>query len=164
MDHNTREVGTASGMRPMVWILLALLSTGWVACSDSSAPSGLSETRVQRWYTPDQVARGQVLFQQHCAECHKADASGSPNWKEADAQGQFPPPPLNGTAHAWHHPLELLRRVVRLGGIPAGGSMPAFKDKLSATEIDDILAWVQSHWPDKIYRTWQKIDQSQNKS
>ncbi len=32
--------------------------------------------------------------------------------------------------------------------------MPGFADKLNAREIDDILAWVQSHWPDGIYKVW----------
>ncbi|MEN8167255.1 MAG: cytochrome c [Pseudomonadota bacterium] len=109
---------------------------------------------LRRWYSETQVARGDNLFQVNCSECHKPDASGTPNWKERDADGKLPPPPLNGTAHAWHHPLSVLRRTVRLGGVPLGGSMPGFADKLNSEEIDAILAWVQSHWSDEIYRVW----------
>ncbi len=112
---------------------------------------------VKRWYSEAQVARGKVLFQQNCAKCHKPDASGDPNWKQVNAEGKLPPPPLNGTAHAWHHPLPLLQQIVRRGGIPMGGSMPAFADKLSAEQINDILAWVQSHWPDAIYAKWAQM-------
>lgn len=108
----------------------------------------------KRWYSETQVARGKNLFQVNCSVCHKPDASGTPNWKERDADGKLPPPPLNGTAHAWHHPLSVLRRTVRLGGVPLGGSMPGFADKLNPKEIDAILAWVQSHWSDEIYRVW----------
>ena len=114
---------------------------------------------VARWYSWEQVERGHGLFQNYCAECHKPDASGDPNWKQLDAEGKLPPPPLNGTAHAWHHPLPLLRRIVRNGGVPMGGSMPPFKDKLKPDEIDAILAWVQSHWSDEIYATWSQINQ-----
>lgn len=108
----------------------------------------------QRWYKREQTELGGLLFQQHCAVCHKADASGTPNWKETDAAGKLPPPPLNGTAHTWHHSLPVLRRVVTLGGARLGGTMPAFGGKLSSDEIDAVLAWVQSHWPDRIYAIW----------
>ncbi len=119
---------------------------------------------AKRWYSDQQVARGGGLFQQHCASCHKEDASGSPDWKKLDAEGKLPPPPLNGSAHTWHHPLPMLRQVIRNGGIPMGGSMPAFKEKLTADQINDILAWVQSHWSDKIYTTWNQINQRANKA
>jgi len=114
---------------------------------------------AQRWYSSEQAGRGEKLFQQNCAECHKPDASGDPNWKQTNAEGKLPPPPLNGTAHAWHHPMPLLQQIVRNGGIPMGGSMPAFKDKLTNEQINDIFAWVQTHWSDKIYTTWIQINQ-----
>ncbi|WP_456371730.1 c-type cytochrome [Thiolapillus sp.] len=113
---------------------------------------------VKRWYSEEQVVQGNQLFQQNCAQCHKPDASGDPNWKQVNAEGKLPPPPLNGTAHAWHHPLPLLQQVVRRGGIPMGGSMPAFADKLTTEQINDILAWVQSHWPDAIYAKWAQMN------
>ncbi|WP_456407279.1 c-type cytochrome [Thiolapillus sp.] len=146
-----------------------LLALG--ACSDEKGtpPSGKEKSAAvapsgalyvdNRWYSPEQVKRGEALFQQNCAECHKPDASGDPNWKQTDAEGKLPPPPLNGTAHAWHHPMPMLQQIVKNGGIPMGGSMPAFKEKLTPEQINDILAWVQSHWPDKTYTTWMQINQ-----
>ena len=124
--------------------------------TDTAAPA--SAPVMMRWYTPEQVETGATLYAQNCASCHKPNAEGTPDWKTRDANGKLPPPPLNGKAHAWHHPLDVLRQVVRRGGIPIGGSMPAFADKLSAQEIDDILAWVQSHWSDKIYAVWHERD------
>ncbi len=137
-------------------------STGQVAMQQGKSTRQQASQAVKpvpRWYTQEQVERGYALFQKNCAECHKPDASGDPNWKQVDAEGKLPPPPLNGTAHAWHHPLPLLRRIVRTGGVPMGGTMPSFKDKLQPDEIDAILAWVQSHWSDEIYATWHRIDQ-----
>lgn len=107
-----------------------------------------------RWYDEGQVARGRALFQVHCAECHGADAAGATNWRDPGPDGKYPPPPLNGTGHAWHHPLSALRATVRHGGVPLGGAMPPFKDKLDDQEIDAILAGVQSHWSDEIYALW----------
>ena len=124
--------------------------------TDTAAPAGAPFTT--RWYTREQVAAGADLYAQNCAGCHKPNAEGTADWKTRDANGKLPPPPLNGTAHTWHHPLDMLRQVVQRGGIPIGGSMPAFSDKLSPREIDAILAWVQSHWSDEIYAIWHERD------
>jgi mono/diheme cytochrome c family protein len=124
--------------------------------TDTAAPA--SAPVVVRWYNPGQVEAGAALYAQHCASCHKPNAEGTPDWKTRDANGKLPPPPLNGTAHAWHHPLDVLRTVVKRGGAPVGGSMPAFDEKLAPQEIDAILAWVQSHWSDKIYAIWHERD------
>lgn len=107
-----------------------------------------------RWYTNGQVEQGAAVFAQNCAECHGANAEATPNWRETIPDGKYPPPPLNGTAHAWHHPLDMLRRQIRLGGAPLGGVMPPFKDKLSAADIDAAIAFFQSKWNDEIYSLW----------
>lgn len=107
-----------------------------------------------RWYSEEQVARGAPLYQTNCAGCHGPDAAATPDWRVMNEQGYYPPPPLNGTAHAWHHPMQVLRKTVQEGGIPLGGQMPSFGDQLNDEEIDDILAWIQSHWSDEIYQRW----------
>ncbi len=139
--------------------LLAMATLLLAGCGDSGKPAAeLATTPVydqsQRWYSQSQVTRGNTLFQANCAVCHKPDAAGTSNWKKLDANGKLPPPPLNGTAHTWHHPLSILRRTVTNGGVPLGGTMPGFGSKLKPQQIDDILAWVQSHWSDQIYHTW----------
>ena len=108
-----------------------------------------------RWYSQAQVDAGGKVFAENCASCHGKSAQGKvANWKKPDADGNYPPPPLNGSAHAWHHPLSQLKRTVRQGGVPLGGQMPGFGDRLSEKEIESVLAWVQSHWPDEVYAAW----------
>lgn len=124
----------------------------------ASANPSVQAPEGERWYDAAQVRRGEALYQTHCATCHKPDAAGTPNWKEPGADGHYPPPPLNGTAHAWHHPLSVLRRSVQRGGAPLGGVMPGFAGKLDQRQIDDILAWVQSHWDERIYAIWRERD------
>ena len=111
----------------------------------------------QRWYTPEHVARGAPLYQMHCAVCHGKSAEGDTNWRRRDANGKFPPPPLNGTAHTWHHPSGVLIKVIRDGSL-GGGNMPAWGDKLSLEEMVTIIAWFQSHWPDEIYAAWLDLE------
>jgi mono/diheme cytochrome c family protein len=124
--------------------------TDAVAPANAPAPA--------RWYTSEQVASGALLYAQNCASCHKPNAEGTADWMKRGANGNLPPPPLNGTAHTWHHPLSILRTIVSRGGEPVGGNMPAFGDKLSPQEIDANLAWVQSHWYDRIYALWHERD------
>ena len=35
--------------------------------------------------------------------------------------------------------------------------MPSFDQKLSRAEIDAIIAWFQSLWPDEIYARWSGV-------
>jgi len=140
-------------------LLLAAIVLGMSGCNEDK--TNMNKEQIirasptnARWYSQQQVSRGNVLYQENCASCHNADASGSTNWRKPDITGSYPPPPLNGTAHAWHHPLSALRLTIKIGGVPLGGTMPAFANKLDPQEIDAILAWVQSHWSDEIYNVW----------
>ena len=107
-----------------------------------------------RWYMQSNVDNGALIFQQNCASCHGANAEATTNWKETDANGLYPPPPLNGSAHAWHHDKELLKQTILDGGAKIGGVMPGFKGKLSDEEIDAAIAFFQSKWPDEVYTKW----------
>lgn len=102
-----------------------------------------------------QIARGGRLYAQNCAECHGESAQGAPNWRQRGPDGRFPPPPLNGSGHAWHHPLRQLQQVIKHGS-PGGGNMPAWSGRLSDAEIDAIIAWFQAQWPDEVYAAWRE--------
>ena len=105
------------------------------------------------------IVRGAQLYKQNCASCHGNNAQGADNWQKRDAQGKLPPPPLNGTGHAWHHPMTGLKQTIFFGTENIGGSMPGWKGKLSETQVDEILAWLQSKWPDEVYQAWARNDQ-----
>ncbi len=108
-----------------------------------------------RWYDQATLNKGSTVFQLNCASCHKANAEGTLNWKTTDNQGKLPPPPLNGTAHAWHHDKETLTYTIREGGVRLGGTMPAFKDKLSGSDIEAAISYFQSKWPEELYQKWE---------
>jgi len=137
--------------------LLALLS----GCSADVPPATVvsQESMVAgRWYSAEQVERGAGLYQQHCAVCHAADGSATSEWRTPDKDGNYPPPPLNGTAHTWHHPLEMLDFTIVNGGIEFGGVMPGFGAVLDESERLAIVAWMQNLWSDEIYSAWKSID------
>ncbi len=116
------------------------------------------EGGAERWYTAEQVVQGEKLFAQNCAACHGKNAEATSEWRKTDDSGNYPPPPLNGTAHAWHHPLSVLRETIQQGGVPLGGVMPGFSDKLSVQETDTVIAWFQSLWPDELYQAWYRME------
>jgi len=136
--------------------------TGLAGCKpDSPSPAQKSAPMpivVARWYDAQRVAHGAEVFRENCAACHGANAEGAPNWQKPGADGKYPAPPLNGTAHAWHHPLASLKDTIRNGTARLGGSMPPWRDKLSEQDIESVIAWFQSHWPDELYAAWARMD------
>ena len=111
-----------------------------------------------RWYEPEQVAAGRQVFADNCAQCHGDAAQGLvEDWRQRLDDGSFPPPPLNGSAHAWHHPLSVLLQVINEGGVPLGGQMPGFADQLNEKEKLAAIAFFQNFWSDEIYASWQQM-------
>ena len=52
----------------------------------------------------DNKELGAKIFNNNCLACHGQNASGPKgDWREKLADGSYPPPPLNGSAHTWHH-------------------------------------------------------------
>lgn len=128
------------------------------ACQESPPPADGPTSKVARTSDATQLARGQLLFAQHCAVCHGAQGQGDAQWRRRNADGTFPPPPLDGSGHAWHHPHAWLKVMIRDGSAPQG-NMPAWGDTLSEQQIEDLIAWFQSLWPDEVYAAWWEMEQ-----
>lgn len=126
----------------------------------ADVPSRVKDKTPGRIIDTDSVARGAVLYKANCAACHGQQGQGAPGWQQRGPDGKMPPPPLNGTGHAWHHPAKVLRYTILNGTKALGGNMPAWKGKLSEQDIEDIIAWFQSKWPDEIYKAWLGMDRS----
>ena len=112
-----------------------------------------------RGLDPQLVEQGQALFQENCAVCHGNNAEGTvENWHQRDADGKLPPPPLNGTAHTWHHPVGGLVHTIKNGTIGIGGSMPAWEGTLTDDQILTIIMWLTTLWPDEIFAAWYQLN------
>jgi mono/diheme cytochrome c family protein len=75
-----------------------------------------------------------------------------------DAEGYFPPPPLNGTGHAWHHPQKVLHEVISNGSPGGQGRMPAWKDQWSEEELEAGRAGGQAQGPDEVAAAWSQMN------
>ncbi|MBW8363433.1 MAG: cytochrome c [Rhizobium sp.] len=153
-------------MRNLKLQILASLLAGLALTGCDDAPSGSSGAAdaeaapLDRKLDAPQVARGKVVYEKHCMECHGVGGKGQPgDWRVRDADGMFPPPPLDDSAHAWHHPTAALLEVIRDGSPQGQGKMPAWKGKLSEQDMQDVVAYIKSLWSDPVYRLWWKMEQ-----
>lgn len=109
-----------------------------------------------------QVEAGRYLYDLNCASCHGPDLLGASDWKTPDEKGAFPPPPLDSTGHAWHHPDELLGDIIR-GNRGYKSSMPQFADSLDDAQIAGIIEYLKSTWgSDERDFQWQVTWQARN--
>lgn len=106
----------------------------------------------------NKVVAGGKIFKENCAVCHGENAQGAANWRIRNPDGKLKPPPLNGTGHMWHHSKVLLMSIISNGTIAQGGDMPAWGNKLSQQEIDEVITWLQTKWPKDIYKSWLEIN------
>ena len=140
---------------PARWTFFMAIIVLLSACGDVDNTASDISTR---WYTTEQLAQGKVLFSDNCAACHGFNGEGAANWQNLDKNGFYPAPPINGSAHAWHHSLKVLLSTINAGGKPLGGSMPAFQNLLTVDEQRSVIAAFQDYWPDDTYAQWRVID------
>ncbi len=106
------------------------------------------------------IEQGRQIYADQCASCHGAQLEGQPDWKTPLPSGRLPAPPHDAGGHTWHHPDDILVRIVREGtaAIVGGGyesDMPGFADVLSDAEIRAVLVYIKSTWPER-ERTYQE--------
>jgi len=100
------------------------------------------------------LAQGRQVYVDQCASCHGAGLEGQPDWKSPLPSGRLPAPPHDANGHTWHHPDDVLLRIVKEGtaAIVGGGyesDMAGFGDVLSDAEIRAVLAYIKSTWPER---------------
>jgi len=97
------------------------------------------------------LALGENVFNKNCVSCHGSKGRGlAENWKAKDENGNFPAPPLNGTAHTWHHSPSQLLYTINKGGVDMGGQMPGFEGRLNKEEKQALIDYIYSLWPSEI--------------
>lgn len=106
-------------------------------------------------------ARGQAIYQQHCARCHGRNLEGEPDWRRRKPNGRLPAPPHDRTGHTWHHS-DALFRVTKFGSSAVVGGtyesdMPGFEKALSDDDIWAVIAFIKSRWPEDVRKRQESI-------
>ena len=126
--------------------------------SDVGTEPSVTPTAIKLSAKFSTVQKGFKLYRANCASCHGDQGQGAANWRQTGADGKQPAPPLNGTGHTWHHPMPVLVSTIKNGTQRIGGNMPPWKDRLSNSDINAIILWFQSRWPDELYQAWARMD------
>jgi mono/diheme cytochrome c family protein len=93
---------------------------------------------------PSQVARGRELYTQNCQVCHGDAATGA---------GAQPGTPLNSAAgHTWHHSDAQLTDIILGRIVTPGRTMPSYAGQLTEQDIQAILSYIKSNWPEDLRR------------
>lgn len=124
MSRRKRHTGRRAARQPTGAAGVAALSVILVACGgDGDDPEAAR-------------ARGEDLFDNHCAECHGPRGTGTTSG----------PPLVHEVYEPGHHPDESFQRAVAEGVVPHHwdhGAMPPQPD-LDRDEVDDIIAYVRA--------------------
>ena len=104
--------------------------------------------------SPATLALGAALYAERCAACHGAELEGQPDWQRRLPSGRLPAPPHDASGHTWHHADSVLVRITREGpAAVVGGAyesdMPGFADVMTDDEIEAVLAFIKSTWPER---------------
>jgi len=97
-----------------------------------------------RLYAEDPAA-GAKVSKAHCAKCHGDEGRGDGSGLQKLQVDVKPAPwPDKAAMAKWKD--EDLRRIITAGGKAVGKSkvMPAYRDKLSETELADVIAYIRS--------------------
>lgn len=142
---------SSAGSAAAVAALAALAQAG-----KEDVPSGL--TVLGSSVDAAMVAQGQDIYAESCASCHGANLEGAPDWRRRNESGRMPAPPHDESGHTWHHSDADLFTITKFGvGAVVPGyesDMPAFEGILSDAEIEAVLAYIKSTWPER-QRTFQ---------
>jgi len=129
-------------------IILSIIMINQISYAHSHFPITRDSTLM--------IARGKIVYESNCVSCHQVNLIGAENWKGLDEDGHRKAPPLNGTGHTWHHDDATLHNIIKHGLAKLvknyEGKMPGFEDNLKDKDIDSVLSYMKSFWPDDVYQ------------
>lgn len=130
---------------------LILMTVAIVLTSSACSLAGESAVIAPAAQDSDLYRLGQTVYNTQCASCHGVNGEGQfPNAPlERDSTGRYGAPPHDDTGHTWHHDDDLIRRIIREGGMGDPVNfyvMPALGSTLSEGEIEAVIAYIKTMW------------------
>ncbi len=140
---------------------MKILSLGLLSAATLAGLVFWSSSQVEMTSIPYQdylsITAGKTVYEANCATCHGYGLQGQANWQIRSAEGYLPAPPHDETGHTWHHPDQMLFEFTKYGpqkfaGVDYRSTMPAYENRLSDTEIWQVLAYIKAQWPESIQK------------
>jgi mono/diheme cytochrome c family protein len=123
-------------------LLTALFAIFSLSCGKQSAPTTTNRNTnaaTASSATPDPFAATRGVFAKNCQSCHGVEAKGGPVKLEDGTRLRVP---SLCEGHALRHPDSDFRKQIEKGG----DGMPAFRDKLSSPQIDDLIKFIRQEF------------------
>jgi mono/diheme cytochrome c family protein len=116
-----------------LWIAVAsLLAALFIAGCDSGPPAAKTDAEL---HLTEQQARGRRLFNQSCAQCHRAYSDDKLNGPSL--QGVFKKPAMPSGIPAND---DRVRETIELGR----AKMPGFRNLFEDDQVDDLIAYLHT--------------------
>ena len=119
-----------------------------VACTETASPTNTSSSRpagsppaAAPAASVDQFATARANYKKNCEACHGPEATGGP----VKVDNKTIKVPSLKADHAIKHTDEQLTKMITNGE----EAMPAFKDKMSAAEITEMVRFVRKEFQGK---------------
>lgn len=103
-----------------------------------------------------QLVIGERVYNSSCTACHKPNMAGQDDWKIPFADGSLKAPPLDETGLLVSYTDDEIEQKIRLGAnslneeMRSLSNMPSYDTILSDDEIDAVIAFIKSRWPDEV--------------
>lgn len=124
------------------FLMMIVCALVMCACSNQPATTNV-ETKASpaatATVTPDTFAGVRGIYAKDCQNCHGVDGVGGPVKLE---DGKTLKVPTFRAGHALRHADSDFRRQIMEGG----DGMPAFKDKLSSQQIDELIRMIRQEF------------------
>jgi cytochrome c6 len=126
-------------------LLIVAISLLAIACSKPNTKTithnGPVASPSQPPAAPDQFAGARATFKKNCSECHGEDGTGG--LKTVDGKKLKVPNLREG--HALNHPDgDFIKQITK-----GGDGMPAFKDKLTPEQMNDLVKFIRHEFQGK---------------
>jgi mono/diheme cytochrome c family protein len=116
--------------------VLVLAGCNRTTTTTSPSTNGSSGIGRPATATPDEFAATRAIFEKNCVKCHQKTGEGGPVKLEDGTKLKVP---NLRTGHALNHPdSDFIKQIAK-----GGDGMPAFKDKLSADQINDLVRFIR---------------------
>jgi mono/diheme cytochrome c family protein len=126
-------------------LLIVTISLLAFACSKSSTETTTPNRPVasgsQAASTPDEFAATRAIFKKNCSECHGEDATGGT--KTVDGK-KLKIPNLRAGHALGHFDEDFIKQINK-----GGEGMPAFKDKLTPEQINELVHLIRHEFQGK---------------
>jgi mono/diheme cytochrome c family protein len=124
---------------PLVIFTIALFTVGCIKTEPGPittvTPTASPAVSPGASATPDEFAAARLNYARHCVACHGAKGEGG----TAEVEGKKIKAPPLATGHALSHSDPDFVKQINKGG----DGMPAFADKISAKDVDDLVRFIR---------------------